>query len=1138
MLDVRILEQIINCRNGALETLNIKELSAITNIQTIYKEIEAKIDTELTETAKEKIKIFIDEEILKQQSVIEDYITSSTKPAIDSYIETTTKPAINMYIETTGHEKINTYVETTAKYNIDTYVDTTIKPGLDTLIEEKATIVINDHIEVVTKPTITTFTETVIKPNIDNYIETTSKPAIEEYVNFVINNMDQAEAFEGIKIKMDQHVETVNKPALDTYVETVKKPEFSTFADSQKKKIEDLINSHAVQGNLIFQTIAERDQYVQANADFPEKVFVGLTVFIIDEMMNYYYKGSGAWGKFHSSATVHIGTEPPEDTTLLWINPEEEDVDQMINGAILEEFRTTISDVKKKVYDLDYSINKNIEAGVFDPPIENEDGTSTPFPKTVERIKVKRGAKRYLVDADLQDGEMAFLKDTNELVICNNGKIINVSSSDTGGNLSGQHLDLIAPNKTKYRITINNTGNFVIYRAELDEAPDPKPADSSNFKGVIINQIYGGGATSDPVISHDFIELYNNTNTAKNLKGLSIQYGTSDQPWQVLELKGEILPYSSFLIRCGANKLSEKQLYKIDEYDIDWNVKLSDKGMKVFLTVGRNICTVKNPYNFDGAGNKSPGYIDLIGVAGIDKTRVIDAYEKTMKHIMNKNTSARRHDFNDTDNHHTDIKAIDFTIAKNKIYLPRCSDDGSWDVSFDKEKIDTEKPSLVSMTYGKNAENSRCFTWQSPSTNNGAFFYCKKALAMSKQGTEFIEVASTVRQIQHMDCDATVHSVIIRGLEPGTYVYRVSFLDEAGNAKFTPLKEFTIKSYTDQDKIKFIQTTDQQSWDEHEYECWNIVNQVLDTKYPKNTYDFRMNTGDISQNANRAFEWRYYFKHALETLSTQVEVTTIGNNDLIDKLYTEAWTYYYTYEDSPLPSVYSFDIGYCHFVSLDSWVGLAHHFVEVPAPTPENPDATKKVDKHLQAQLEWLDQDLASSNKRWKIVYMHLSPYTVSVNAKQRPFAEIFEKHGVQLVICGHNHCYSRTLPLKGFDKNATFNGKAGVPIVNETEGIYYILGQASGFKLEGKDKPKPNTPWIPANEDTNGGLEPKNPCWTPDQPSYIVWEIGYDQIKMKSYMLKGLINKDPQFAGTDKEYNSIDSVEEFLYDTLTINHR
>lgn len=837
---------------------------------------------------------------------------------------------------------------------------------------------------------------------------------------------------------------------------------------------------------------------------------------------------------------IHIGTEPPEDTEMLWLNPDDDDVDSIIESLVLQEFRTAISAIKEKVNALEYSINKTIDPGVFDPPQTDEEGVPIPSPKNVERTKIKRGASRYLQDADLHDGELAFAKDKKALYICSDGEIIDLSKGNGSGsaNLSGTHLDLIAPDKTKYRITVNNTGNFVIYRAELDDAPDPKPADSGQFKGLIINQIFGGGTSSDSVLSHDFIELYNNTKTAKNLKGLSVQYGTSDQPWQVLELKGEIPAYSSFLIRCGANKLSEKQLHKIDDYDIDWNVKLSDKGMKVYLAVGRNTSVYKNPFNFDGLGNKAPGYIDLIGVAGIDKTRVIDAYEKTMKHIMNKNTSARRHDFNDTDDHKSDIKAIDFSISKNKVYLPRSSNDGSWDVSFDKEKIDTEKPSLVSMTYGKNAETTRCFTWQSPTTNNGSLFYCKKELAMSKTGATFTEVESKVRQIQHMDCDATVHSVIIHDLTPGDYVYRVSFIDEAGNAKFTPLSEFTVKTYTTDSVIRFIQTTDQQSWDEHEYECWKFVNQFLDKKYPVGSYDFRMNTGDISQNANRAFEWRYYFKHAQDTLSKVCEMTSIGNNDLIDKLYTEAWTYYYTYEDSPVPSAYSFDIGDCHFVSVDSWVGLAHHFVEVPAPTPEDPNATKKVDMHLQKQLEWLDSDLAATTKRWKIVFTHLSAYTVSVNAKQRPFVDIFEKHNVHLVICGHNHCYSRSEPLRGYDKDGEFNGKKGLPIIDRVNGIYYVLAQASGYKLSGKDKPKPNTPWIPENEDTLGGAEPKNPCWTPDQPCYIDWEISKDTIKMKSYMLKGLINRDPQFAGTEKEYNPLETVEDFLYDTLTINHR
>ena len=1054
MLDIKILEQIISCKKGALEAINIKELSSVTNIQTIYKEIETKLETELTLEIKENIRLYVIDKI------------SELELAMDNYLETDTKVKLNTFIETDSKPKINAHIDT------------------------------------------------------------------------MIENIDTAEAFIKIEEKMNLYVETDSKPRVNTHVETVAKPSIDTYTTEQEVRLQGLIDSHAVQGNLVFQTIAERDAYVLENANFPEKVFIGLTTFVIDTMRNYFYKGTNSWGEFHSPSTVHIGLTEPEDKTKVWVNPEEEDVDQMISGAILEEFRTTIQGINEKVNALDYSINKNINPGVFDPPLTDEDGNEIPFPKTVEKIKVKRGAKKYLVDAELTDGEMAFLKDSKELIICSDGKLINLSNSGGGGNLSGDHLDLIAPNKTKYRITINNTGNFVIYRAELDEAPDPKPEDSGTFKGIIINQIYGGGGTSDPVISHDFIELYNNTKNSKNLKGLTLQYGTNGSPWQVLELKGEILPYSSFLIRCGSNKISDKMLHKINDYDIDWNVNLSDKGMKVLLTIGRAICTVDNPFNADGAGNKYKGYIDLIGVAGIDKTRVIDAFEGTMKHIMNKNISARRHDFKDKDNHHTDIKAIDFTDLNNKIYLPRCSQDGSWDSSFDKEKLDTEKPSLVSMTFGKNAETTRCFTWQSTYSTSGTIHYCKKSLAMTKTGSNFISVDSTIRQIQHKDCDASVHSAIIRNLESTTYVYRVSFVNEKGESKFTPLKEFTVKAYTNSDNIKFIHTTDQQSWDEHEYDCWKLANQIIDNRHPINTYDFRINTGDISQNANRSFEWRYYFKHTADVLSSQVEMTTLGNNDLIDKLYSEAWTYYYTYEDSPLPSVYSYDIGYCHFVSLDAWIGLPHHFQEVPSPTPENPDNTISVDKHLEAQLEWLDKDLSATTKRWKIVYMHLAPYTISVNAKQRQFVEMFEKHGVQLVICGHNHCYSRTLPLKGFDPETIFHGKKGVPIVNEAEGIYYVLCQATGYKLSGKDKPKPETPWIPSNEDTNGGLAPKNPCWTPDQPSYIVWDISYDSIKMKSYMLKGLINKDPQFLGTPQQYNPIDTVEDFLYDTFTITHK
>jgi 3',5'-cyclic AMP phosphodiesterase CpdA len=70
-------------------------------------------------------------------------------------------------------------------------------------------------------------------------------------------------------------------------------------------------------------------------------------------------------------------------------------------------------------------------------------------------------------------------------------------------------------------------------------------------------------------------------------------------------------------------------------------------------------------------------------------------------------------------------------------------------------------------------------------------------------------------------------------------------------------------------------------------------------------------------------------------------------------------------------------------------------------------------------QLAWLEDVLAGSTARWKVAVMHHAPYSSSLkrgsNVELREAVEpLFVKHGVQLVLTGHDHLYERTHPQSG----------------------------------------------------------------------------------------------------------------------------
>lgn len=257
---------------------------------------------------------------------------------------------------------------------------------------------------------------------------------------------------------------------------------------------------------------------------------------------------------------------------------------------------------------------------------------------------------------------------------------------------------------------------------------------------------------------------------------------------------------------------------------------------------------------------------------------------------------------------------------------------------------------------------------------------------------------------------------------------------------------------------------------------------------------------------------------------------TCGNNDLIDKKYSNAFAYYSTFENSPWNSVHAWDLGYTHFVCLNS---NEDYTFEGMTPT-----------QFIAAQCEWLDNHLTEVNQRdvkprWIICYMHISPFTIVRTKRVQPFIPIFEKHKVPLVLCGHNHTYSRSKAIySGYNGTDAYNDyvktfDAEELGINKEEdlanGTHYVMCQATGYKLSGKEKA------ITLPDSLGGG----RPWWyghqeNPSQPSYCMIEISYDSINLKSYMVQNVMVTDENKNITVNDYGT---QTRYQFDSLIINH-
>ena len=151
----------------------------------------------------------------------------------------------------------------------------------------------------------------------------------------------------------------------------------------------------------------------------------------------------------------------------------------------------------------------------------------------------------------------------------------------------------------------------------------------------------------------------------------------------------------------------------------------------------------------------------------------------------------------------------------------------------------------------------------------------------------------------------------------------------------------------------------------------------------------------------------------------------------------------------PQMANYSFDYGDVHFLCLDS-----NDYIDPTSPA-------------LQA---WIASDLSATDANWKFVVYHHPAFNAGAKhykeQHMRALSPLFEAHGVDFCLHGHEHIYQRTLPLKFapsdltkapprihvsdrripgmFTLDTKFDGKT----VTKPNGIIYITTGAGGKEL------------------------------------------------------------------------------------------
>ena len=230
----------------------------------------------------------------------------------------------------------------------------------------------------------------------------------------------------------------------------------------------------------------------------------------------------------------------------------------------------------------------------------------------------------------------------------------------------------------------------------------------------------------------------------------------------------------------------------------------------------------------------------------------------------------------------------------------------------------------------------------------------------------------------------------------------------------TPVSHAFIELYnpTDKSEFSFLHVSDTQASTVSQFAEWGRLTSLLANE----DYDFTIHTGDITDNNDNTTEMDMFYENS-GNITDKPFIPVVGNHDQKSTTYAKLFTEYFgtpagSEAPSPVPqgTTASFDYGNAHFIILNT-------------------------ESDLETQKQWLDEELAKTDKKWKIVAMHRSPYgAVEINDTVI-FAPIFDKYHVDLVIHGHDHLYLRSTPL--------YNGKKA------SGGTVYLESGSSGSKQE-----------------------------------------------------------------------------------------
>jgi len=315
-------------------------------------------------------------------------------------------------------------------------------------------------------------------------------------------------------------------------------------------------------------------------------------------------------------------------------------------------------------------------------------------------------------------------------------------------------------------------------------------------------------------------------------------------------------------------------------------------------------------------------------------------------------------------------------------------------------KTPAKAPSQIVLSWCGDPESTQAISWK----GGGDTTYVEYASAARYNAEGVYSSCVKGRETSILGGRYHRYSADISGLKKDTkYYYRIG-----SGRKWSKKAEFTTAG---SGNFSFMSLGDvQYQIRGRDYKIWgNFISDAY--KHNKNVR-FSLMMGDMVDGNADIRDWNAFFGNA--SIFTSIPMmTTPGNHEtsVIPLIYKQMMKLPGNGPDGMKEELYSFDYGDCHFVSINS---------NLLADERKNEIGNKRWSSLVKRADRWISSDLAGSDAKYKIVYMHHPAYPVSDDGNsiykriRKNWVPIFEKQGVDLVLCGHQHVYMRTRPIKG----------------------------------------------------------------------------------------------------------------------------